>query len=339
MPSTAAAASTDTVELTPECTALATPNGLQATPATLTRDEDADNVELNEQVVVSPPRIEITRALEPGNSLTCILTLRSRRSATTTFELTPQGILGSKDSRAGYEFLDPGDEDAGATAVSWLEPMPASVTLEPREVARVPVRVTVPENAPTGARFASINVVSNAEQPGPGETVLGIRSEVAAAFLLHVGGAGQAKLTLDEVEAPLVRWNRDPWRLTAELENSGTMHATSRGRVRVQSIFGNTVAELPIPVRTVLPSGRVPVDVTWSKVPWIGIYRWDARVEDAGDEDVVAHADGWIIALPPWWVLALVAALVAGWIVHRLRRRRLDLAWPEEDADDLDAAV
>jgi hypothetical protein len=298
-------------------------------------DTDADNVELDGTVIVSPERVEFTDPVQAGDIFTCTLTVRNRHEETATFELASLGITGSREPNAGYEFIDDTDDRWDATAGSWLVAAVDEVELEPRGVARVPVVVTVPDEPPTGSAYGSVDVVSRTSAPA-GDTNVGIESHVAQVFLLRVGGDGAPDLSLTDVDAPKLRWDRESWPLTASLDNEGTLHASAAGRVRVRSIFGSTVAELPIARETVLPGGREQVDVRWKGVPWFGFYRWDVRMANApGAPESIATADGWFIALPPWWMLALVALAIVAWIVHRVRRRRRE--WTELMDDELDS--
>lgn len=298
------------------------------------RESDPADVPLDSRVIVSPTSFEFGEAAEPGDRFLCVITLRNRYPRTATLLLEPMGLVGSRSARSTAQFVEPADPDAASTAARWLKPRPARITLQPREVARVPVVVTIPEDAPIGAAYGTIDVFSKSTAPA-GETVLGIESRVAVPFLFDIGGEGRPELQLDEVRAPKLRWNRDPWTLRANLDNDGTLHATPRGRVRLRSIFGNTVHQLPIAGTTLLPGGRQRIVETWDDVPWFGFYRYDVRVAPAGEDhaDEVTRANGWFLALPPWWVLALAAAVVllaAAGVV----RRRNEGPHPADENDD-----
>lgn len=298
-------------------------------------EPDRPDVPLDSTVAITPPRIEIARALAPGDAITCIVTIRSRLARTATFELAPRGILGARSSATGVRFVEAGDDDANATAVGWIAPASERVRMAPRSVARVPVVVTVPEDAPVGGVYAALDVVSRTADVDAGDTSLGIETVRQVSMLLHVGGEGTPKLRVRDVRAPQLRQDRDPWTLRADLTNDGTLHAVAGGRVRIRSLFGSTVASLPVPAATVLPHGRVDVETTWDRVPWFGIYRYDLRV--AGRSGDPARAEGWFVALPPTWMLAAAGVLVLAALVLLVRgRRRASHADHDEWLDDED---
>jgi hypothetical protein len=263
--------------------------------------------------------------VNPGDSELCVVTIRNRHAASRTFRLEPQGVRGSH-SGAGVRFSEPQTEEARDTAGAWITPLVSTVTIPPRGVAEVPVRVTIPPDPPRGAAYATLDVVP-AGRSAAGDTQVQIESRVAVPFLLDVSGKGRPKLSLHDPRAQSLRWGRDPWTFRAELDNDGSLHATTSGRVRIRSIFGNEVASLPVSDQPVLPGGRQPIIESWDDVPWFGLYRYDVRMSDANAPGhPVARASGWFIALPNWWILALAAALlcwqVAGMVLRRRRRQR-----------------
>jgi hypothetical protein len=297
-------------------------------------DADPGNVPLDERTIVSPVVIEAE--VQPGDRIHCVITIRNRHKAPhTTFTFSTEGLTGSHAHNTDVRFIDPADPDAAKTAASWVVPGIPSITLAPRQVAAVPITITVPADPPRGGVFASFEVSPKAATSA-GDTNVRIDARVAVPILLRVGGTGTPKLSLHDVHAPQLRWNRDPWTLRAKLDNDGTLHATPSGRVRVRSLFGNTVADLHVDGRPLLPGGRQPVIETWRGVPWLGFYRYDLRLTDSTDTGGnIARAHGWFVALPPWWVLVLAALVLSYAVVGGIarRRRRVVHRW-EADHDD-----
>ncbi len=296
------------------------------------RDRDADNVPLDETVVVTP-NLEYTVPLQAGDVVSCTIVIRSRRSQPATYELTPFGLVGSRRGDLRYEFVDASDERWDSTAGPWLAPVQQRVIIPPRGVVRVPVRVTVPDDPPVGTAGGAIGVTSRSGVTS-GDTSIGIESTAATIMLFTVGGDGRPELHLRDVDAPGVRWDREAWPLTANVDNDGTLAGTVGGRVRIRSVFGNEVASLGIVGETILPGGRSQVAVEWGKVPWIGLYRWDLRMQSDTDPAAVATTDGWLLALPPWWVLAIAGAALLYLLVRSIRNRADRWADEVDDEDD-----
>jgi hypothetical protein len=338
---TAATAAPATASINPDdagaCTALQPSSAttgtarrqlLAPTIAPSRSSDPAGSATIDESTKVSPDQVDVRRALEPGDAFTCIVTIRNRHARAMTFTLEPIGVRGARDG--GIAFIGFEDEAIASTAASWLDPAQSTITLKPRGVAKVPVTVTVPPKPPVGAAYAMLMVVPHTQaRAAAPDSSLGIQGRVAVAFLLRVGGEGRPKLTLREAAAPRLRWNRASWTYRARLENTGTLHARPRVRVRVRSLFGATVSTLDVSGRTLLPGGSEPIATTWRGVPWIGFYRYDVRVASSGSGTATspARSSGWFVALPPWWLSTIAVLALIGLVGGAAARRRHELHW------------
>jgi hypothetical protein len=312
-------------------------NGAPSMATDTTSKRDAANVKLNGTVIVSPALLDVGLPLNAGDQITCVITIRNRRKNRTTFDLVPVGVLGSKSGDASIRFVAANGNDAGATAASWIKPAVASVTLPPRGVASVPVLISVPSSPPTGGVFGAIDVAPRlrADAAVGDATNLGVESRASIGVLLRIGGEGAAKFVLDKASAPLVRWAQDPWTWRAQLDNDGNAAARPVTTIQVKSLFGGTAAKLRNESRALLPGGRTLLVREWDNVPIFGIFRYEATVKPAGDDPGSTATDsGWIIALPPWWVIALFVGLLALIIGGAIVRRRRERAWAEYDDED-----
>jgi hypothetical protein len=305
--------------------------------AGVVRSSDAGRQHTDQGLSIDQPVIDVRQDLAPGDSFTCYITIRNRRSTPAIYDISTVGLLGSRTEQTRIVPIDA--REIGATAAQWIDPVVNSIALKAEESARIPVVVTVPPDPPTGGVYASIQFIARQKTRASGEQAqVGVTSGAAASLLLHVGGTGRAKLAFHDTRTHKLRTSRASWTWRARLDNDGTVEALPSGRVRVRSIFGRTIARFDIHTRPLLPKGGAPVAVTWKGTPWFGVYRWDARVGAAGDATArPATASGWIVALPPWWIVALVlliAIAVIAWPI--VRRRREWRNYIEDDDAPLD---
>lgn len=349
-PTTAIAASTSirVLDAAEACHAHQTTRGsLEAPKQQMRLRPDRRDVIEDSGVNVSPAAFDVRRVLAPGDSLSCTLTLRNRSAAVVTFSINTAQVEGGM---TGNVVRASGDDGASAPrgTARWVMPDRTSVRLAAHTIADVPIRIRVPPTAPTGGAYAAIQVFprdggDTHSRSSADAASLGIRSGAAIPVLLRVGTAGSAALRLRDIRAPRARFDRAGWTWRAELANVGSSHVTPRGRVRVRSILGRTVAALPIESRILVPGARTRVETNWRRTPWFGVYRYDARI-GAADTDAghvrAARGSGWLITLPPRWLLAVVGALGVGVALAvavasvRLRGELSDQAAVDEDWPD-----
>jgi hypothetical protein len=295
---------------------------------------DAPNVPLGSQVKVSPTLIATTAA--PGTLVrTAPLVIHNRHAKTITFTLVVDGLTGSSNPDRRVNLLDPAtSRDLGATAAPWVTIGATSVTLQPREVATVPVLVSIPADARPGGHYAAVAVVSKGVFGGRAGASVGVLSEVAIPLLITVPGPAKVAVAVRNVRAPEWRWARQDWPLQLDLADTGDLHIQPRGTVTVTSIFGGTAARLPLAGRLLLPGGSSHAGVTWRGVPWFGYYTVKVRVWANGPASPSTTVTRTLWVLPPWWILLVLALLVATALEVRRRRRRWHRLLDAMDDDD-----
>jgi hypothetical protein len=302
--------------------------------------DDPGDVALDGRLI-APAIVEIEPALAAGTQrVRCWIRLRSRRADVTTFELASVGVVGVDADNRSVEYVDADDERFRETgAASWVVPASPELRMGPRDVVDVRIDIDVPEDAPPGGQYAGVSIApSEATQVAgaPDGGTVGVRSRIVVPVLMRVSGPVERALTLRDLDAPTVRWNRERWTLDGRIINTGNVHATPDGKVEVRSVFGSRIASMPITERVLLPNGGTPLEVTWRRVPWFGIYRATTTVTPAerNGADVRAARDSrWIVALPPWWVAAAMAILPVLLAVGAWHRRRRERAWHERHGD------
>jgi hypothetical protein len=336
-PAGAASADTDAPRGPYQATAGADPCFHQ--PAHITASTDRPNVPIADRVLVTPAVVD-QRSIPAGTTLHCAITVRNRRSSKGVFELELAGAKASTRPGTGpVQLIDRDDPGYDASAASWVTLDAPRVELQSRGVAAVPFDVHIPDAVDPGGHYAALLVRTNgtyAKGKGPS---LGYESQVAVMLLLDVkGGHHTRAMQLRDAQAPSVRWNREPYTLTATVRNTGTTHVRPAGTLVVHSIFGGDVAELPVDMQPALPGGRSYLRTTWKGVPWFGYYRVELRLHPQGADSPTIGATRHVWALPPLWVLIVIVvflvALAIGWLRSRggVDRRGGD----SDDPDDND---
>lgn len=275
-------------------------------------------------VTLSPDQFEVTKTLKAGDSFACLLKISNRLANATVFQIKAFGI----ESNGSDDIRLVGAKEASSknTAATWVKPLVSSVTLSSNESGTIPVVVSVPQKTIDGGYFATVEVLAkpnpkNKKSKPPSN--VGIFSGASVPILMQVGNKGVTKLSLSDGHAAKLLVNRSAWIYRARIQNTGTTHATPRGRVRIRSIFGKTIATLPIEARTLLPNGSVKVSAKLKQTPWIGFYRYDVNVSSLADNKAIpAKQSGWFFTLPAWWKLTLLIALFVAIIYIPFTKRR-----------------
>lgn len=296
---------------------------------------DPGNVALDGTLKVSPPELVLDPA-RAGSQYVCTVTVRNRRAQRTTFTVVPVGVRGSRAIDRTIDLLDAGANGAAKTAVGWLQPARQQVVLAPRQYATVAVVVRVPRGAEAGGHYAGIAIRQRTTAlEAQGGSSVGVESDLVVQLRMRVPGEARTSLRIVDVDAPKVIWNRSRWRLVARVENTGRLDFIPAGMVMVRSTFGGYTAQFPLEGRRVLPGGRSTARVTWTGTPWFGRYIAEVRVAPKGQDEPIDRTELVVWALPPLWLLLLVAAMIIGLLVlRRWARRSLEREAGRDDARD-----
>ena len=175
---------------------------------------------------------------------------------------TPGGV-GSQDitvTNAGSEPFNVSAEvvqykgaEGSLSAVSWLKVEPASFDLAPNQRAVVKVSITVPADAESGGRYATV-AFRTGGKPGAGSGV-GVAAQVGVPFLITVKGAGALarQPSLDSLVPVLEPDGSLGFR--AGVTNRGNVHFYARGIVDVADASGKPWGRLELRETTAILPG------------------------------------------------------------------------------------
>lgn len=313
---------------------------------------DPVNVKLDGSIKVSPTAIDVGE-LRAGESVTRTLTVRNRRPYAIDLAVVALGAVGvdatdpSENGRTA-RFVEA--DTAGDSAAAWIVPEKASIALKPREAVRMSVRIAVPAGAPQGTRYGAVAVRTAPRKVTAQGAAVGVETEIAVAVAVTVGKRGKPELAIGKPTAPIVVGARTPWPVLVAVSNSGDVHASLVGSVKIRSLTGRTVFRGPLTTRSLLPEAKTVAKTSWTKTPPVGVFR--ARIT-TGTSDGFAGLPAskgvtptaqqphemWIVVLPPWWVwivLALpVLLLVARRVIQKIGTGP-DSDGASEDESDVD---
>ncbi|MGH2558819.1 MAG: hypothetical protein ACRDJH_07125, partial [Thermomicrobiales bacterium] len=142
------------------------------------------------------------------------------------------------------------------SAQDWLTVDRPQIALAPGEDAVVTVTIQVPDDVPSGGRYALVTFTTGPQQSTePGVAITG---RLGAALMIAVEGEGElaSDVAIERFGPVLEPDGRIGFR--AILTNDGNLHALPVGRVEVETAGGDPLGQLDLPMSTpLLPDGNV----------------------------------------------------------------------------------
>jgi hypothetical protein len=177
------------------------------------------------------------------------------------------------------------------SAEEWLTVDQPEVALEPGDDATVTVSLQVPDDVPSGGRYALVTFTTGPQQSGePGVAITG---RLGAALLIAVEGDGDlaSDVAVERFGPVLESDGRIGFR--ALLRNDGNLHALPVGRVDVESADGDALGRLDLPMATpLLPAGAVEMTAQGSlPLPTGERYLARATINVGGGDTLTAEAE------------------------------------------------
>jgi hypothetical protein len=250
--------------------------------------------------------------MDPGEERTVEVGLMSREGETRMYALTTEDFSISDDGFDNVVFYGAGN--GPFSAHSWLSPLVNVITLNHRERATIPVKVSVPKNASVGDHYAVVLFQRNPKgTEGSGFQMV---SRIGALFLITVKGdviregALQQFLTEDRIYWSL------PTRFIVQYRNSGTVHIQPAAHIEIKNIFGITVDDIQLKDWYVLRNSTRRREIMWQPKFALGYYTATLSVKGVGNAaDAQETVSFWVIpALPV--LLALLAIFAVSFFVQ-----------------------
>ena len=300
--------------------------GLPITHA-LAATTGTNSINAGQALEIAPP--VITLKVNPGQSVSVPIYLRD--IAKTNLIVTGQAndFVAAGEDGTPKLLLDNNQSDPYSMS-SWVVSLP-SLTLIPREIKAMTVRLQVPKNATPGGHYGVIRFT--ATPPNLDATGVSLSASLGALLLVTVNGQIKEDVSIQEFsvnqnghassffEAP-------PVSFVERFKNNGNVHEQPTGQVTVTDMFGRkfAVVNVNVPITNVLPdSTRKYEQVLDSAVignnAMFGRYTADLKATYGANKRVLtSQLTFWVI---PYRLIAIIViGLVGGFFALRFFIRR-----------------
>ena len=254
--------------------------------------------------VVGPGKVDVT--LKPGETKVVEMIVTNRTGERRVFNLTTEDAEGSNDPATPIVLLG---KDRGPYSLKEYMSVPyTSFELNHNERARIPVTISIPEDAEPGGLYGSmlVDTVAIRAQSGESDNTVpqtAIIARIGTLFFITVPGVTEHALTLTEFGTLGKKklYGSGPVVFGILHANTGSIHAAPYGEMRITNIFDEEVGSVELEPWFVLPKSQRLREITWNRDFLFG--RYVATVEiNRSYEDVIDTASFtfWVL---PWKIL------------------------------------
>lgn len=261
-----------------------------ATPQPSYKTEFIPSKDILGDFVVGPAKAEIS--LQPGESRTTEVLITNRMGVTRTFSLEVEDITGTDSGDTSVVLL--GDEIGPYTLKDYLKFPSERVTLEHGERARIPVTVSIPENAEPGGRYGSviIQTVTSDTVAGDNQNTVSksaIVSRIATLFFVTVEGEAEVAGELEKfTTVPAKTWFQNgPINFGIYFRNTGNVHLNPYGYLRIKNMFGEEVGYVELDPWFALPQSLRFREVIWERDFLLGKYTAELEMSPGYGEEIL----------------------------------------------------
>jgi hypothetical protein len=257
---------------------------------------------IEDRFIVTPPKFDFQ--IESGQSLETDFTVVNRLGRDEEFKIVVE------------ELTDFGNSKKSFSATSWVEPEINSFSLSQGERITQKLKITAPDNIPSGGYYAVIAVLVEGEGEGASGKIKLI-SQAGISLLTTVPGNLREDLSISRLSSDKFFYLNGPVDFKAIFKNDGDVHVSSQGHLEVRNFLGSKVAEIPINSTTVLPVLEKNWQATWNKKWLMGKYDYKMTLFYGQNKQKITK-DGSFFAFP---VHILLLVIVIIFILYYLLRK------------------
>lgn len=237
------------------------------------------------------------------------------------------------------EFIPIVDDPEGpSTFAEWIEVPSEAIVIPPEQTVQIPIKISLPDNAPPGGHYAAILVGTRPPESNTDQSRVETSQVVSSLLFLRVAGDINEQGNIRSFRTTNKLLDKPQAQFELRFENKGNVHLQPQGEITITNMWGQERGVIPVNQRTlfgnVLPNSVRNFSFTWTgewSISDIGLYTAEATL--AYGENDRQFASGrttfWVI---PWRIVTgvilsiLLLFYVSSWLIRLYIRRMLKMA-------------
>jgi hypothetical protein len=265
--------------------------------------------------------IKISQTMEPGESISGVITLKSASSKAVKVEVKVEDFVPTAGA-SGIQFVG---RTSGITTVrDWITiGGDESFTFQKGESREIPYTIDAPLNAEPGSHFGV--AFFKATELGEEGKQLKVGTQVGMLIFVTIpGNFLQKGKILDFSSQKFVQ--KGPVNFKIKFENTGTVHFEPKGEIKITNIFGKEVGSIPVAGQAVLPTGVRDLDAQWNISGFLlGRYKAALSMTDGEGNELTADSISFY-AFPIWYLLGFILSVIVLFYGLKFLRNRLNIS-------------
>ena len=261
--------------------------------------------------VVGPGKTELT--IKPGESKTSEILVSNRTGETRIFSFVVEDAEGSNDLTKSVVLL--GADTGPYTLKDYIKLPQTRIELKNNERARIPVVISVPQDAEAGGRYGSVLVTTATKDASTGDETgmtpsSAIVSRIGTLFFLTIPGDTNIEGNLHSFTTLSLKkfFTEGPIKFQILFDNKGDLHLNPYGEVRIKNFAGEEVGFVELDPWFALPRSTRAREVEWSRDLLIGRYEATLNL-NRGYDDIIDTQTIYFWVLP-WKIIGSVFAIL-----------------------------
>jgi hypothetical protein len=278
------------------------------------------NIITNGNMIIGPGKTEIM--LSPGDSYTMEVTATNATGEAKIIKFSTEDIAASNDPETTLEFL--GTKTGPYSLKDYVTPEIDTLTLEPGQRVRMPVTITVPEDASPGGLYGSIMVSAESlptevtVEVGKVSGQVSLITRVAVLLFVRIEGDVLESSYLKDFTVAKNFYEKGPVTFNITSANTGNVYLSPHGSIEIKDMIGRVIDAKEIDAWFTLPKSERTREILWNSnflfgryTAVLSLYRGYMNTADNADTATITF---WVL---PWKIIliGLISLILIIWLL------------------------